>query len=220
MVVGGGYLGLWTALLAKEREPGRDVLLLEAGRCGDAASGRNGGFCEASLTHGFGNGLARWPDELGPLDRMGRENLDGIERTIAKHAHRLRLRAAGHLAWRPRPTRSTGSREEHDAMRARAIPSTWLDEAGAARAGGLTDLPRRRCYDPRRRSVEPARLAWGLREACLAVGVRICEDTPVTGLSPATAPGSTVATAAGRGDGAARWCWRPTRSRRCCGGCG
>ena len=29
VVVGGGYLGLWTALLAKERDPGRDVVLLE-----------------------------------------------------------------------------------------------------------------------------------------------------------------------------------------------
>ncbi|MFL6107733.1 MAG: FAD-dependent oxidoreductase, partial [Marmoricola sp.] len=45
VVVGGGYLGLWTALLAVTREPGRDVLVLEAETCGHAASGRNGGFC-------------------------------------------------------------------------------------------------------------------------------------------------------------------------------
>ena len=81
VIVGGGYLGLWTALLAKERDPDRDVLLLEGATCGHAASGRNGGFCEASLTHGFGNGLSRWPDELDQLTAMGRENLDGIERT-------------------------------------------------------------------------------------------------------------------------------------------
>src|SRR4051794_21123104 len=47
-VVGGGYSGLWTAILAKERDPGRDVVLLEASRLGWAASGRNGGFCAAS----------------------------------------------------------------------------------------------------------------------------------------------------------------------------
>ena len=68
VVVGGGYLGLWTALLAKQRDPERDVLLLEAATCGHAASGRNGGFCEASLTHGFGNGLSRWPEELDVAD--------------------------------------------------------------------------------------------------------------------------------------------------------
>ena len=29
-VVGGGFTGLWTALLAKERDPSRDVVVLEA----------------------------------------------------------------------------------------------------------------------------------------------------------------------------------------------
>jgi hypothetical protein len=50
LVVGGGFSGLWAALLAKEADPRRDVLLLEGGRIGWAASGRNGGFCAASTT--------------------------------------------------------------------------------------------------------------------------------------------------------------------------
>ncbi|MFP3670421.1 FAD-dependent oxidoreductase, partial [Priestia sp. SIMBA_032] len=50
-VVGGGYTGLWTALLAKREDPSARVVLLEGRRVGWAASGRNGGFCEASLTH-------------------------------------------------------------------------------------------------------------------------------------------------------------------------
>ena len=66
-VVGGGYTGLWAALRAKERSPDRDVVLLEGGGCGDQASGRNGGFASASLTHGFGNGMERWPEELPAL---------------------------------------------------------------------------------------------------------------------------------------------------------
>lgn len=84
-VVGGGYSGLWTALLAKERDPGREVLLVEGGRVGWAASGRNGGFCAASLTHGEANGRARWPQEYAALHRLGRENLDEIEQTVARY---------------------------------------------------------------------------------------------------------------------------------------
>lgn len=78
VVVGGGYLGLWTALSAKRRDPGQHVVLLEAERIGWAASGRNGGFCEASLTHGEANGRSRWPEEYDVLHRLGVENLDGF----------------------------------------------------------------------------------------------------------------------------------------------
>ena len=40
--------GLWTAIIAKERDPSRDVVLIDAGEVGSAASGRNGGFMESS----------------------------------------------------------------------------------------------------------------------------------------------------------------------------
>ncbi len=182
VVVGGGYLGLWTALLAKERSPGRDVLLLEGKTCGHAASGRNGGFCEASLTHGFGNGLSRWPAELDTLTAMGRENLAGIERTITQHAIDCDFLRAGTLGVATEPHQVSGVREEYDEMRRRGIDATWLDQE-AVRA--LVDSPTflAALHDPDSALVEPARLAWGLREACLATGVRIAEQTMVTGLS-------------------------------------
>jgi glycine/D-amino acid oxidase-like deaminating enzyme len=65
-------------VLAKRRDPSRRVVLLEAQTIGWAASGRNGGFAEVSLTHGEQNGRARWPDEMDTLDRLGRENLDAL----------------------------------------------------------------------------------------------------------------------------------------------
>src|SRR6185437_15835413 len=59
-------------------DPRRDVVLLEATRCGNGASGRNGGFVQSSLTHGTSNGLSRFPDEIDRLERLGRENFDGL----------------------------------------------------------------------------------------------------------------------------------------------
>src|SRR6478752_3461833 len=85
LVVGGGYSGLWTALIAKERDPSLDVVLVEGNEVGWAASGRNGGFCAASLTHGFGNGLQRWPGELAELERQGAANLQAIEDTLKRY---------------------------------------------------------------------------------------------------------------------------------------
>ena len=85
VVVGGGYTGLWTAVLAKERDPGRDVVLVEAQRIGWAASGRNGGFCSASLTHGRDNGEQRFPDEIDTLERLGQQNLAEIESAVGRY---------------------------------------------------------------------------------------------------------------------------------------
>ena len=51
-IVGGGFTGLWAALLAREARPDLDVVVLEQDRIAEGASGRNGGFCDASLTHG------------------------------------------------------------------------------------------------------------------------------------------------------------------------
>lgn len=83
VVVGGGYTGLWTALLARRRRPDARIVLLEANTIGWAASGRNGGFVEASLTHGRDNGLARWPEEIDRLDELGLSNLDAIQSDLA-----------------------------------------------------------------------------------------------------------------------------------------
>jgi glycine/D-amino acid oxidase-like deaminating enzyme len=59
------------------------VVLVEGDRCGWAASGRNGGFLDVSLTHGLENGLARWPDEIDRLLELGRENFDAIRETLS-----------------------------------------------------------------------------------------------------------------------------------------
>ena len=84
-IVGGGYTGLWTALIAKERDPSRDVVLIDAHEIGSAASGRNGGFMESSLTHGVANGQERFPDELALLEELGLKNLNDIEAAIKRY---------------------------------------------------------------------------------------------------------------------------------------
>src|ERR1700685_3097353 len=84
VVIGGGFTGLWTALLAKEANPGRSVLVIEGNRVGWAPSGRNGGFCDASLTHGTANGRERFPAEFTTLERLGVENLNEIQAALRR----------------------------------------------------------------------------------------------------------------------------------------
>ncbi|MGA8015556.1 MAG: FAD-dependent oxidoreductase [Candidatus Dormiibacterota bacterium] len=179
-VVGGGFTGLWTALLARERNPALDVVVLESRNAGWAASGRNGGFCDASLTHGFANGLTRFPDELGTLERLGLENLDAIETAVRRweiDCHWERGGGTIDAATAPWQLEELEGRaplmQQHgydlrllgtEALRAEVDSPTYR--------GGLW-------VHGRTAMVHPARLAWGLRRACLEMGVRIFEHTRV-----------------------------------------
>jgi len=184
-VIGGGFTGLWTALLARERYPHLEVVLLEAATVGWAASGRNGGFCSASLTHGIGNGLERFPAEMPLLEKLGEQNLREIGETIARHAIDCDFQPTGELALAARDWQLDGLDEEAVAARQLGHDVEVLDAGGARAelgsplwAGGLK-------YTTGNAMVEPGRLAWGLRRACLDAGVRVHEHTPVTALSPA-----------------------------------
>ncbi|MFJ1754673.1 NAD(P)/FAD-dependent oxidoreductase [Kitasatospora sp. NPDC088134] len=197
LVVGGGYSGLWTALIAKERDPALDVVLLEGREIGWAASGRNGGFCEASLTHGLGNGHQRWPGELAALERLGRANLDAMQDAVRRYDIDCDWRRSGSLTVATEPHQVDELREfaalaarygttldvlDRDAVRAEIDSPTFL--------GGLWDREGVAMLDP-------ARLAWGLKRACLALGVRIHEHSPATDLADGPAA-LTVRTPYGR----------------------
>jgi len=178
-VVGGGFSGLWTAILAKERDPARDVVLLEGNRIGWAASGRNGGFCAASLTHGHANGVDRWPDEIETLDRLGRQNLDAIEQSLVRYRVECDFERPGAITVATEPHQLAWLQEmvEHNP------DASYLDtESMRAEVNSPTFLAG--VLEPHETAlVDPARLAWGLAEAAESLGVRIHEGTNVSGLA-------------------------------------
>lgn len=178
-IVGGGFTGLWAALLVKEAEPGRDVVLLEAETCGFGASGRNGGFLEASLTHGLSNGIAHFPREIGRLLELGRENFAAIEATLERHRIDARFEKVGAVAVATRPHEEDWLREEAELLREHDEDADFLErDAVCAEVDSPTYLA-----GLWQRSnvalVDPGRLAWGLRRAALDLGVRIHERTRV-----------------------------------------
>jgi glycine/D-amino acid oxidase-like deaminating enzyme len=176
-VVGAGFTGLWTAFLAKQSDPALDVVVLEGEQVGWAATGRNGGFCEASLTHGEENGRDRFPDSFEQLQKLGMENLDAIERFVKDHGVDCSWERTGEITvatelWQLEKLRGGGD-----------PPPGWLDQeelvqeiSSPTYLGGVWD--REGCA-----MVNPARLAWGIRQACLEAGVRIFEHTRVVGIS-------------------------------------
>jgi glycine/D-amino acid oxidase-like deaminating enzyme len=190
-VIGGGFTGLWTALLAKQANPGRSVVLVEGNRVGWAASGRNGGFCDASLTHGAANGHERFGDEFATLQRLGEQNLTAIQAAVGELGIDCGFERTGTLEVATEEYQVAELREA-----AELGGSTFLD-AAAVRAEVNSPSYLAGAWDAERTAlVDPARLAWGLAAACERIGVRIVERTPATGLA-SDADGVTVKTAEG-----------------------
>ena len=184
-VVGAGFTGLWAALLALEEGPAREVVVLEGKRVGWAATGRNGGFCSSSLTHGVGNGLARWPAEMPLLQRMGAANLDAIEATIRARGIDCDFERTGELDVALEPWQLEDLASLHTAMRELGEEVELLS---AAQTRALVDSPTYLGGLLDRRGVamlNPARLAWGLADAVEDAGGRIHEATRVQRLESA-----------------------------------
>ena len=178
-IVGAGYTGLWTALLAKEQNPDREVILLEQRETGAGASGRNGGFCSYSLTHGFMNGYSRFKDEMAIIERMGRENLDGIEATIMKYGIQCNFEWNGELRVAIEDWQMESMVEEAE-LRNSFGDNVELLNQSQIQARVNSPLYKGALWDPDGTAlVDPARLVWGLERACISLGVKIFENTHV-----------------------------------------
>jgi glycine/D-amino acid oxidase-like deaminating enzyme len=184
-IVGGGFTGLWAALHAKADDPARDVVVLEADRIGAGASGRNGGFVIASLTHGLANGLARFPQEMAALERLALANYDGLKADLERHGIDAQLEDTGELLALLEPHELEGAAEEAELARAFGHDVAVLDEA-AMRAEVDSPTFRGGVWDRTGAGVlHPGRLVAGMRAATLAAGVNIHEHTPALGIEPA-----------------------------------
>ena len=182
-VVGGGYTGLWTALRAKERRPECSVIVLEQLETGAGASGRNGGFCSSSLTHGFTTGLRRFPKEIATLERMGRENLDAIEATIARYGIECDFERTGELNVALEQWQFDDLVHEAE-LRNQMGDHVEILDAGAVRQRVNSPRYVGGTFDPDGTAlVDPARLVWGLERACRSLGVQIFEHTKVESLT-------------------------------------
>ena len=181
-IVGGGFTGQWTALALTDTDPSIRVAVLEMEHVGFGASGRNGGFCAASLTHGLANGLLHFPGEIDVLQAEGKRNLHELVAFTREHAIDCDLEETGVLDVADQP-------HQVDEFRA------WADEAAqygehlefldtdAVRAEVHSPIWQAGLYD-RDGTVmlDPARLAFGLARVARERGVAVHERTRVEGI--------------------------------------
>jgi len=182
VIVGGGFTGLWAALHAKEADPNREVVLLEASRIGEGASGRNGGFADPSLTHGLPNGAAHFPDEIHTIHALGRENYEDFVSTIKRHGIDARIEETGTLDVAMAEYQIEDLHEYASLLTRFGEATRYLDrDAVRAELDSPTYLAG--VFRPQTSILDPARLAWGLLDVIRKRGVRVYEGTAVAGLS-------------------------------------
>ena len=195
VVVGAGFTGLWAAIHAAEENPDRSIVLLEGDRIAEGATGRNGGFCAASLTHGLGNGIDRYSDELPTLLRMGSQTLDAIEKSARQYGIDADIERTGELdianfGWQTGDLRVLAE----DAARL-GQSMEYLDHDALAQRV-RSPMAQGALFDPEVMMIDPAKLAWGLADAAESLGVTIHENSRVESLR-ASADGVRVGTGYG-----------------------
>lgn len=194
-VLGGGYTGLSAALHLAEA--GFDVVLLEAGRVGSGASGRNGGqihsgqrreqdYLEAAV--GMADARKLWD--------LAEEAKALVRDLIARHAIACDLRAGLiHADHKPHFVAESHAYAAHlrDVYGYDAMEPLSREEIGAlvgtsAYHGGVLDRGAGHLH--------PLNFALGLAAAAQRAGARLHEGTRVTGFAE-TAEGVTVTTDSG-----------------------
>jgi glycine/D-amino acid oxidase-like deaminating enzyme len=187
VVVGGGYTGMWAAWQTKALAPEARVVLLEAGVCGEGPSGRNGGFCNV-MWFSLANMRRRWGEEAArAVGRASREAVDGVEAFCAEQGVDAWFRRGGYLQVSAAPAQDGTWRETVEACRALDEPDA-VSELSAEEVAARCASPafRAGAFYPDAATVQPARLARGLRSRLLAAGVEVYERSPVRKLLAAS----------------------------------
>jgi glycine/D-amino acid oxidase-like deaminating enzyme len=182
-IVGGGYTGLWSALRILDVAPLARIVVLERDICGGGPSGRNGGFVTGC-----------WDEIETLIERSGPERALAGARAVAAavdeigawcEAHGLEawFRRSGYVQASGSPAQDDAWRPAVEACRRLGVDSELIElSADEVALRVRSPVLRAGAFMPAAATVQPARLARGLRRVALQRGVRIFEDTRVTAI--------------------------------------
>ena len=179
LIIGGGFTGLWAAVQAKEAAPDRLVLLIEANHIAIGASGRPGAILSTSLMHGMSNSNRLYAEEMEQLEALGKQNMDGFRETIEKYRIDCDVEWTGELTVAVGDEGIEDIEEEYSLYKRFGHDAHLLDKEqikyeinSPLFSGGLWSKKRSGI-------INPAKLAWGLKNVAEDLGVRIHEQTPM-----------------------------------------
>lgn len=178
-IIGGGFVGLWTAIQIKEKSPDTEVAILEKNFCGSGASGRNGGMV-----------MSWWPkiqtlikicgeNEAFMLANESEKCIDEIEEFCQKYNIDAHFIKSGWY-WTATSERQKGAwrsvkkvTDNHGYSVYTDIPTNILQD----RSG--SNLHLEGVCEKSNGIIQPAILAQGMKKVALSLGVKIFENTDV-----------------------------------------
>jgi glycine/D-amino acid oxidase-like deaminating enzyme len=182
VIVGAGFTGLWAAVQAKENQPDRDVVLVEANTVACGASGRPGGIVSTSVMHGLANAVRIFPGDLTELERLGHENMKQFSAALERHNIDAEVEWGGEMKVAVDERHLAHLDEEFDLHKKHGYDVVYLDR-DAVRAEVDSPLFHGGVWSRSGSGiVHPAKLAWGLKATALRLGVRIYEHSPLIAL--------------------------------------
>jgi glycine/D-amino acid oxidase-like deaminating enzyme len=187
VIVGAGFIGLWTAYCLARAEPTLEIVVLEAEIAGFGAAGRNAGFVSAGIAGKAQAYLGRggW-DGVQRAERAMIEGIDHVGEVVADEGIECgwtkggSLRIATSHAQLERVRAGVASRRERGLGESDLQLLGAEDVASRVRVSGVVGG----AYTPHCARVHPGRLVRGLAEACERRGVQIFERSRVRSIEP------------------------------------
>ena len=181
LVVGGGFCGLWTTIHAKQADPGRDVVLIEAKSIANGASGRPAAIMSTSVMHGIDNTERMFPGEVEALEKLGRENMDGFKATIEAHNIDCDIEWGGEMVVSIGDDGLDIVEKDYQLYQKYGHDAEILDKQ-QIQAEINSPIFHGAVWSKRRSgTVHPGKLVRGLKQLALKLGVKIYENTPHIG---------------------------------------
>ncbi|MDU0113243.1 FAD-dependent oxidoreductase [Psychrosphaera aquimarina] len=180
LIVGGGFTGLWSALQAKEQNPERDVVLIEANSIAIGASGRPGAILSTSLMHGMTNAERLFKDEMEELEALGKINMDEFKETIARYNIECDVEWTGELTVAVGKHGVSEVETEYKLYKRFGHDAHLLSQQQIQQEINSPLFQSGLWSKKRSGTINPAKLVWGLKKAARNLGVKIYENTPMS----------------------------------------
>ncbi|ABI37959.1 FAD dependent oxidoreductase [Shewanella sp. MR-4] len=181
-IIGAGYSGLWTAYYLKLYQPNLSVVILEAERIGQGASGRNGGWLMGSFS-----GDVAYLNRLEGEQRLSAKaiiqaTISEVATVCAKHHIDCDLHHGGNLRVAARYSEQLANiKAELAQWRAEGFGEEdirWLDKTELDKQVSMAE-GQAALFTPHCARIHPAKLVCGLADLVQRLGVKIYEHTLV-----------------------------------------